>query len=146
MAFVEQNKQIEKFVGAYQTRAGELNFEKGDILVEGHFIGTFPNKYKPERPHLVFKNGDDEKVCLNTAGKLHYIFFGDESEIVKGDYLQVKYAGRIVLTKGAMAGKESHEFTVLLDADKSIAIEQPKQEKASVESNDSLDSFDPSIQ
>ena len=83
---------------------------KGDVLVEGKYIRSFQGKFGIQHEF------DDVNVgvkVLNSSGQLNYkMDFIRPNEVVK-----IVYEGMITLDKGAMKGKDSHQFTVLRDED-----------------------------
>lgn len=100
---------------AFKTVGGQRVYHKyseknpGDILINnGKYLGTEEGKYGIV--HLFDVDGVTE--CLNSAGLLNYTL---ERHVVPGMRVNITYGGKEVLTKGAMAGKESHQFTVEVD-------------------------------
>ena len=81
----------------------------GDILVpDGVYKGAEEGKYGIV--HIFDCDGTTH--CLNSAGKLNYDL---EKNAVPGSRCRITYEGKITLTKGAMAGKESHQFLTEID-------------------------------
>ena len=101
---------------AFQEVAGQKKYvkygdcSKGDVLVEGKFIRDIQGKYGIQ---YEFMNEDGDVVVLNKAGQLDY-----KMEFIRpGDVLKITYEGMILLDKGPMAGKDSHQFTLMRDDD-----------------------------
>ncbi len=145
MAFQSLNSPI-KFLGGYM-EADKVTpkYAEGDILAEGTFIGSFKNKFNEDKPHIMLRLEDQSRVVVNTAGHLHYMFYGDDSQVGKGDYVRITYQGYELLEKGKMAGKHAHRFEVAIDPDRYDII-KPKQsledKKAYIE-DQNLSNFDP---
>lgn len=82
--------------------------KKGELLVEGKFLGRTPNKFGKENFDFKPEEGGPT-VCLNHAGQLAYLI---ENNVREGDLVQVIYDGKGILEKGAFKGKEVHNFQV----------------------------------
>ena len=137
------------YKGAYKEEGakGKLKFKQGEILVEGHYIGRHPNKFKPEAPHFKFKNEAGQNVVLNHAGHLGYIM---ENEVVEGDFVRVTYAEHKELTSGTYKGKKSHAFEVGIDRERSkdmgVIPSTPKEEAQQEQKSLDVEDFDPSAE
>lgn len=84
----------------------------GDVLVEdGVFVGTEQGKYGVIH---VFMLNDQSEVVLNSSGQLNYLV---DKYLSEGTRCRVVYGGKNKLTKGAMAGKEAHNFDVFVSTD-----------------------------
>jgi hypothetical protein len=144
MAFQEVNQQV-KFVGSYVEKGTDKpRFEKGTAIAEGNFIGSYKNNYNEDKPHVMLEQTDGQRVVINSSGKLHYLFFSEQSQLEKGDYVQVVYEGMTKVEKGKMAGKMAHDFKVLKDDERA---KKPTAEKYNNTTDvDTLDNFDPSEQ
>lgn len=82
--------------------------EAGQVLVEGTYLGTSPNKFGKE--NFEFKSADGSGVvCLNHAGHLAHLI---ESNLVVGQYCRITFEGKDILEKGAFAGKEVNKFSL----------------------------------
>jgi|DEB0MinimDraft_10_1074344.scaffolds.fasta_scaffold06050_2 hypothetical protein len=81
--------------------------EKGQLLVEGKYVGRSPNKFGKE--NFDFKPDNGPMVSLNHAGHLNYLI---ETYVREGDLVQVVYDGKSKLDKGTWKGKEVHQFQV----------------------------------
>ena len=82
---------------------------KRGVILEGTLIGTLPNPLNVDRLDYKIELEDGRTVVLNGAGNLKYkMGFVD-----LGDYIQISYNGKQEITKGAMAGKQAHNFEVL---------------------------------
>jgi len=86
--------------------------EAEDILVQGKYLGTSPNKFGNDNHD--FKPAEGPIVCLNSAGHLNYLM---ENNVQVGDMVQVTYKGKEMLEQGAFKGKESHQFDVAIAED-----------------------------
>jgi hypothetical protein len=85
---------------------GKPAFKAGDIMVEGTFKRTFKGKFGLNHEFLV--NGD--KVVVNGFGHLNYKM----QDIAEGSICRIIYLGKEKLTKGAYAGRESHQCKLLV--------------------------------
>jgi len=87
--------------------------EKGQMLIDnGLYVGEEQGKYGIQH---IFKQQDGQVVVLNSAGQLNWQL---ENHATPGKTrCNVFYAGKITLEKGAMAGKESHQFELETDDD-----------------------------
>lgn len=93
-------------------------YKKGDVLVEGWYIGRVTNKFNPgTKDHFLFKDMDSTqpKVVLNYTGQLDYLM---EEEAVLGDYCRVSYDSYELLTSGTYSGKPAHSFNLEIDPSK----------------------------
>ena len=101
------NRASFKTVGGPKKYFKYKECEKGQLLVEGKYVGTSPNKFGKE--NFDFKPEDGPTVSLNHAGQLAYLV---ENFVREGDLVQVIYDGTSKLEKGAFKGKEVHNFIV----------------------------------
>jgi len=85
---------------------------KGDVLVEGVYQGSQEGKYGIQH-YFDDKNG--QRVVLNSSGQLNYLV---DSYLAEGQSCKVVYQGKVKLDKGAMKGKEAHQFDLYKDAPK----------------------------
>ncbi len=99
---------------AYQEVGGSKEFikykdcEAGDVLVEGVFRREYQGKFGVQ---YEFEAMCGKIVVLNSAGQLNY-----KMDFIKpGTKLKIIYEGTVVLDKGLMKGKSSHQFKVLKD-------------------------------
>jgi len=105
----------------------EMN--KGDTLVEqGKYLETKEGRFGPQH---YFEEQDGQRICLNSAGQLNYLI---DDHLYAGRECKIVYAGKVLLEKGAMAGKEAHNFDLYLDQSKPSAttIEEPTQQNLDV--------------
>jgi hypothetical protein len=81
---------------------------KGDIAVEGIYIGTQPNTLEPTKLDFRFEDRKDRSkiTVVNQAGNLKTRM----QAVNPGDLIQVVYMGKEKVTKGKLAGKEVHQF------------------------------------
>jgi len=85
----------------------------GDKLVnEGLYTGYREGVYG--KTHL-FKEKSGKVVGLS-GGQLNYMI-EDAGIITEGRSYNVFYEGKVVIQKGAMAGKEAHQFAIEADED-----------------------------
>lgn len=105
----------------------ELN--KGDVLIEeGIYLETKEGKFGPQHYFEEVKNG--ERKVLNSAGQLNYLV---DSYLREGTKCKVVYDGKITLDKGAMKGKQSHQF--LLYKDNKAQSSEPAQTEMNLNSS-----------
>lgn len=112
----------------------KLLHEKGDILIEGKYIGRTPTEDNYGHHGFDFYTGpNDPTVTLSYAGSLQYIM---ENYVNEGDNCQVVYDGQEKLSKGKYKGKMSHQFKVFIEDDLSeegeveAATEEAPKKKA----------------
>ena len=79
------------------------------VVMEGEFIATVPNKFSPDKPDFKFMKDDGSIVIVNQCGSLNK----QMGKVEIGDYLQISYVGKKILTTGSFKGKSCHEFKVL---------------------------------
>ena len=87
--------------------------KKNQVLCEGIFDKEGEDKFGNPSWHI---RGEETVYVLNSSGHLNYQM---REEASLGDYLRVTYSGKTKLTRGKFAGKESHQFTVERDPDRS---------------------------
>jgi len=105
-----------KSVGGQKKYFKYAECEEGQLLVEGKFIGTSPNKF----------------------GKENFDFRPEEGPIVReGDTVQVIYDGKGILDKGAFKGKEVHNFKV--NVAESLDVESVKKAQDNMKAQESRD-------
>lgn len=124
-------------VGGSKTYVKYSECKAGDVVVEGHFIGSVPSKFGGNNHE--FRTESGKIVSLNKSGQLDYCL----KHIAVGDYVRVVYEGKTILDKGTFKGKEAHNFKVAKDpsrrlANTSIAAPAPKEAGAEL-----LDSENP---
>lgn len=82
----------------------------GQVLVaDGEYTGPEDGKFGVQ--HL-FNQRNGEVVCLNSAGHLNYLL---KERVKVGQRVNIMYADRKLLEKGAFAGKEAHTFDLEVD-------------------------------
>ena len=117
-----------KKVGGPKTYIKLSEKKAGDVLVEGKFVGTIPNKFNADKPNFEFKPSDGSaNVVLNSAGKLSYLM---DSFVQPGDEVQVIYKGKSTIDKGVMKGKEAHDFDVLVAEREEVMSPAPSEESS----------------
>ncbi len=80
----------------------------GEILV-GEFLEALPNRFDADKSDFKFKRqGDGMTVVINSTGSLDF----QMRSVKPGTLCQIVYNGKEVLEKGAMKGKEAHNFKV----------------------------------
>lgn len=105
---------------------GELIHAKGDVLIEGKYIGRTPTEDNYGHHGFDFFTGADEPtVTMSYAGSLQYIM---ENYVNEGDMCQVVYDGQEKLTKGKYKGRMSHQFKVFIQDDLSDDEEEVQEE------------------
>jgi len=116
---------------SFQEVGGKFNYPKykeckdGEILVEGWYIETKPGKFGPQH-YFIDENG--RTTVLNKAGQLDYAL---SHSVNKEDFVRITFAGRITLTKGPMAGKESNQFKIERDPSRAGRGSRPQLETIS---------------
>ena len=80
------------------------NHKKGDILVEGRYLGITPNKFGGE--NFEFQPETGSIISINGSGKLSYMM----KSVSEGDIVRLIYLGKSLLTDGPFKGKEAHDF------------------------------------
>jgi len=80
----------------------------GDVIVTGRYLGTIEGTYGPQ--HIV----EDDEGFQHYLGNWGQLRFKLEN-IQPGTRIQIVYQGKIVLTSGKMAGKDSHQFQLFVD-------------------------------
>lgn len=83
---------------------------KTGIIAEGTYVGTMPNKFNEDKPSYKIEQEDGSILVVNSAGNLQYRM----GSVKLGQLVQISYLGMEKLTKGKFAGKESHQFDVLV--------------------------------
>jgi hypothetical protein len=99
---------------------------ENEVIAEGVYEKTGESKFGITHE---FRTEENFMQVLNSAGHLNYLL---NEYAVFGDYCKVTYDGIVVLEKGAMKGKNSHNFTLEIDDDKfdtSFARDTSKQSK-----------------
>lgn len=86
--------------------------EKGTtgVIAEGVFVGTMPNKYNEAKPSYKIEQDDGSIIVVNSAGNLQHRM----AAVKQGQLVQISYNGMSKILKGKMAGKDSHQFEVLV--------------------------------
>lgn len=89
---------------------------KGDVLVDGIYVESKEGRYGIQH---VFEAEDGQRTVLNSSGQLNYLV---DSYLVEGQRCKVVYDGKVTLEKGAMAGKQAHQFNLFRDKAVSKAV------------------------
>jgi len=121
-----------KSVGGQKKYFKYAECEEGQLLVEGKFIGTSPNKFGKE--NFDFRPEEGPIVSLNHAGQLAYLM---DNYVREGDTVQVIYDGKGILDKGAFKGKEVHNFKV--NVAESLDVESVKKAQDNMKAQESRD-------
>lgn len=87
--------------------------EEGQVLATGVYLGHKPGMYGIQ--HQI-KEDDGSIAVLNSSGQLNWQF---ENLVTPGAYVRVTYNGMITIEKGKMKGKESHQFLLDIDEERS---------------------------
>lgn len=82
---------------------------KGDVLIEGIFQRSESNRFGTT--HL-FLDRAGTAVVLNSAGQLNANI---KNYLSPGTVARITYMGKIVLERGPMTGRESHQFSMEVD-------------------------------
>lgn len=84
--------------------------KKGQVLVEaGIYKGPSQGKYGVIHTFIL---DDGSVTVLNSSALLNWIL---EHRVTVGARCRVIYGGKLTMTKGAGAGKDAHQFEVLVD-------------------------------
>lgn len=87
----------------------ELN--PGDVLIEkGTYLETKEGKYGAQ--HYFEETSNSERKVLNSSGQLNYLV---DTYLKEGTVCKIVYKGKVLLSKGAMSGKEAHNFDLYVD-------------------------------
>lgn len=86
---------------------------EGDVLItKGKYIESFDGRYGVQ--HKFIETDSKEEKVLNSSGQLNYLV---DTYLEPGAITKVVYAGKVTLDKGAMKGKQAHNFEVFIDDD-----------------------------
>lgn len=123
-----------KKVGGPRTYVRYADCKKGDVLVEGTYIGTVPNQYNKDKPNYEFAQSNGEaNLVLNSAGKLNYLM---DNFVTEGDVVQISYLGKSKVEKGPMKGKDAHDFEVLVAESNNTPAPKADNENSSLDLSD----------
>lgn len=85
--------------------------KKGQVLIQkGKYLESKQGKFGVQ--HYFEEIESSERKVLNSSGQLNYLV---DSYLAEGDICKIVYEGKVVLDKGAMKGKEAHNFQLYLD-------------------------------
>lgn len=104
------------------------DMKAGETVVKGEFLREFEGKYGPQ---FEFMSEDGDIVVVNGNGQIkHKMQF-----VREGQHVEIEYDGSIVLDKGAMKGKDCHQF-------KFFDLDDPEvEEEAEAETQEEVDEF-----
>lgn len=106
--------------------------EQGQVLVEGKFVGAVPSRFQGN--NYEFRPEQGPIVSLNHSGHLKYLI---ETYVKEGDLCRVIYDGKTTIEKGAMAGKEAHQFKVeVADSPEQMEMDFNQENTGSVSLSD----------
>jgi hypothetical protein len=94
-----------KFFKYSELNPNEVLFERARYLES--FQGKFGVVHKFVDPIT------NQELNLNSSGQLNYLI---KTHLTEGQYCKVVYLGKVVLDKGAMKGKEAHNFELYTEA------------------------------
>lgn len=80
------------------------------VILEGEYIGAIKNNFDENKSDYKFQKEDGSIVIVNSTGSLAH----QMAKVEVGSFVRLEYDGKKKLTKGKMAGKEAHMFTVLV--------------------------------
>ena len=80
------------------------------LIVEGLYVGSVPNSFDEQKNDYKFETESGKMIVINGAGNLPY----QMEKIAVNTLVQVSYLGKSKIKKGKMAGKEAHNFDVLV--------------------------------
>lgn len=108
--------------------------EIDEVLVEGEYHREVEGKFGVQ---YEFLNKDGEVHVLNGSGQLKYLM----DFVKEGDIVRISYKGMELLTKGAMAGKEAHQFELERDSDASPDSDESSEDQDGIDEygDDNLD-------
>jgi hypothetical protein len=90
--------------------------------------------------HVFMEKKDNQRVVLNSAGLLNHLIETRLAHLT-APLCRVVYKGKITLDKGAMKGKEAHQFELLVD-EESLNANTVQAEKEIAASTTSLDDLE----
>lgn len=134
MAFTPVKRNYQAFIAASQLKPGAtvtgfaVDFhtsekfpDKENIVVQLHGAHVLPTKEKAEgeaEGKVIQKElKDGDLVILNGSGNLRY-FRANKNPL--GFLFQFRYNGMKTLTSGKMAGKQSHNWDILIDRSQKV--------------------------
>lgn len=80
------------------------------LITEAIYLGSTPNSFDDGKSDYKFETEDGKTLVLNGAGNLGY----QMEKVAVNSVVTVEYRGKQKITKGKLAGKESHNFQVLI--------------------------------
>jgi hypothetical protein len=83
------------------------------LVREAVYTGSTPNNYDDKKLDYKFEDEDGKTILINGAGNLG----AQMSKVDIGSIVTVEYRGKQKIKKGKMAGKEAHNFNVLVAAE-----------------------------
>jgi hypothetical protein len=93
--------------------------EVGQVLVQGTYAGSQPNKMYPSSVNHLFRSTEGPTVVLS-GGHLNYLI--DSNEVANGQLVQITYMGKQKIEKGKFKGKNSHQFDLAIaESDEQLA-------------------------
>lgn len=100
------------------------DFEKGDILINGYFVGVEKNKW--ETLEYVFRQKEDDSVI---SIKQHSDLKEQMEDLgaTEGDLVEIIYDGSFVMTKGKGVGKTRQCFIVGVDQEQRLAMNSARE-------------------
>lgn len=78
------------------------------VVAEGIFEEALPNRYDDSKLDYRLVTDDGGVIILNHNGSLAY----QMNLVQPGSYVRISYDGMKEIKKGAMAGKQAHQFNV----------------------------------
>lgn len=82
------------------------------VVVEGLYQGSVPNKFDEKKSDYKILADDGTLTIVNGGGNLGW----QMKEIEAGNAVRITYNGMKTIAKGKMAGKDSHDFKVEIEA------------------------------
>lgn len=97
----------------------------GTVIAEGLFDKEGLDKFGGPSWHVKSK---DKHFVLNSSGHLNYQM---RENVSVGDFIRVTYLGTEVMSGGRFAGKESHQFMIERDPERSLtpSAVEPSEDK-----------------
>lgn len=88
--------------------------EKGQILAEGIYVRPVDGRFGVQ-----YEIRDEERgIVVLGGGHLKYQM---ETSVDQGDYVRITYDGKVTLDKGNFKGRQSHQFVVEVDKERSLS-------------------------
>jgi len=100
-----------------ESNKGELRFIRPSklaaegvtgVVAQGIYEGAIPNQFDEGKNDFKVREDNGDLLILNSTGSLA----SQMARVEVGSYVRITYLGKQTMTKGKMAGKQSHGFVV----------------------------------